>query len=60
MPWIGAASTVVQSWFGRNETDNAIADVSFGEANPSGRMPLSFLYKIDHCTAHLNVGLVPQ
>ncbi|OXG51922.1 beta-glucosidase [Cryptococcus neoformans] len=53
-PWIDRASTVLQSWFGGNETGNAIADVVFGDVNPSGRMSLTFPYKIQDCTAHLN------
>ncbi|WVQ91624.1 hypothetical protein IAS59_005425 [Cryptococcus gattii] len=55
-PWIDRASTVLQSWFGGNETGNAIADVMFGDVNPSGRMSLTFPYKIQDCTAHLNWG----
>lgn len=55
-PWVKQASTVVQAWFGGNEIGNAIADVLFGKVNPSGRMPLSFPYRIEDCTAHLNWG----
>jgi beta-glucosidase len=54
MPWISEATTLLQSWFGGNETGNAIADVVFGEVNPSGRMPLSFPYQIEDCTGFLN------
>ncbi|GJN89025.1 hypothetical protein Rhopal_001999-T1 [Rhodotorula paludigena] len=55
-PWVKQASTVVQAWFGGNEIGNAIADVLFGKVNPSGRMSLSFPYRIEDCTAHLNWG----
>ncbi|BGP03092.1 Beta-glucosidase [Rhodotorula toruloides ATCC 204091] len=56
-PWIDAAATVVQAWFGGNCAGQAIADVLFeGGVNPSGRMPLSFPYRIEDCTAHLNWG----
>lgn len=34
MPWIDGAGTVVQAWYGGNETGNAIADVLFGSVNP--------------------------
>jgi beta-glucosidase len=54
MPWISEATTLLQSWFGGNETGNAIADVVFGKVNPSGRMPLSFPYQIEDCTGFLN------
>ena len=34
MPWIETANTVVQAWYGGNETGNAIADVLYGDVNP--------------------------
>lgn len=34
MPWAELASTIVQAWYGGNETGNAIADVLFGGVNP--------------------------
>jgi hypothetical protein len=44
----------MQSWFGGNETGNAIADVVLGMVNPAGRMPMSFPHEIEHCTGSLN------
>lgn len=55
-PWLDKADTILQSWFGGDETGNAIADVIFGDVTPGGRMPLSFPYEIEHCTGHLNWG----
>lgn len=34
MPWEQDADTLVQAWFGGNESGNAIADVLFGDVNP--------------------------
>lgn len=42
MPWINDASAVIQAWYGGNETGNTIADVLFGDVNPSGKLSLSF------------------
>jgi beta-glucosidase len=42
MPWLDQVPSLVQAWYGGNETGNAIADVLFGDVNPSGKLPLSF------------------
>ncbi|CAI7600629.1 unnamed protein product [Penicillium glandicola] len=42
MPWIDKAKAVVQAWYGGNETGNGIADIIFGDVNPSGKLPLTF------------------
>jgi beta-glucosidase len=42
MPWLDQAHTLVQSFYGGNEVGNGIADVLFGEVNPSGRLPVTF------------------
>ncbi|CEL06430.1 hypothetical protein ASPCAL09607 [Aspergillus calidoustus] len=42
MPWLDQAPALIQAWYGGNETGNAIADVIFGDTNPSGKLPLTF------------------
>src|SRR5882724_804217 len=42
MPWIHNVPAVIQAWYGGNECGNAIADILFGETNPSGKLPLTF------------------
>lgn len=42
MPWIQDVPAVLQAWYGGNECGNAIADILFGDINPSGKLPLTF------------------
>ncbi|GAA5942574.1 beta-glucosidase H [Sporobolomyces koalae] len=55
-PWVDKANTLLQSWFGGDETGNGIFDVLFGKVNPSAKLPLTFYKTINQCTAHLNWG----
>ena len=42
MPWLGRVDAVVDSYFGGQEQGNAIANVLFGDVNPSGKLPITF------------------
>jgi beta-glucosidase len=54
MPWIDEVPALIQAWYGGNETGNAIADVLFGDVNPSGKLPLSFPKRLQDNPAYLN------
>ncbi|KAK6836762.1 beta-glucosidase I [Apiospora arundinis] len=54
MPWISDVSSVIQAWYGGNETGNTIADILFGDVNPSGKLSLSFPVRVQDNPAYLN------
>jgi len=54
MPWAKDVKALVQAWYGGNETGNAIADVLFGDVNPSAKLSLSFPERVQDNPAYLN------
>ena len=52
MPWVRDVPAIVQAWFLGSEAGNSIADVIFGEVNPSGRLPFSFPVRLTDNGAH--------
>ncbi|KAJ5216204.1 uncharacterized protein N7498_002611 [Penicillium cinerascens] len=54
MPWVRDAKSLLHAWYGGNETGNGIADVIFGDVNPSGKLPLSFPEVIEQNPTYLS------
>ena len=52
MPWANKVPAILQAWFLGSEAGNAIADVLFGEVNPSGKLPYTWYQRLDDCGAH--------
>ena len=53
------ADAMVESWFLGTEGGNALADVLFGDYNPSGKLPMTFPRSVGQVPAyynHLNTG----
>ncbi len=56
--WIQDARAVVQAWYPGMEGGNAIANILFGRANPSGKLPMTFARKLEDNPAH-SIGEYP-
>lgn len=51
-PWLPETAGLMQAWFSGSETGHAIADVLFGDVNPSGRLPFTFMPALNDYPAH--------
>ena len=54
MDWADRVLAVVQLWYPGQEGGDALADVLFGDVNPSGRLPLTFPKRLEDTPAFLN------
>ncbi|AIQ31971.1 glycosyl hydrolase family 3 [Paenibacillus sp. FSL P4-0081] len=53
-PVLDASDALVQAWFLGSESGNSIADVLFGDYNPSGRLSMSFPYSVGQIPVYYN------
>jgi beta-glucosidase len=51
---VDQATSFLQAWFGGHETGNAIADVLFGNYNPSGKLTMSFPRNVGQIPVYYN------
>ena len=42
MPWAGQVSAILEAWFAGSRGAQAVANLIFGEANPSAKLPITF------------------
>jgi beta-glucosidase len=58
MPWLGSVKAVLESWYPGQRGGEAIANILFGEVNPSGKLPISFP-KSEADLPHLTIPAPP-
>ena len=54
MPWIDKVPAVLQLWYNSQEQGNGLADVLFGDVNPSGKLPTTFPIRLEDNPAYIN------
>lgn len=54
MNWLDKVAALVQAWYPGQEAGNAIADVLFGDVNPSGKLPQTFPKRLQDNPAYIN------
>jgi beta-glucosidase len=42
MPWVDNVNAIVEAWFAGSSGDKALANILFGDVNPSGKLPITF------------------
>jgi beta-glucosidase len=42
MPWVNQVSGIVEAWFAGSKGADAVANVLFGDVNPSAKLPMTF------------------
>ncbi|RPA83048.1 hypothetical protein BJ508DRAFT_317917 [Ascobolus immersus RN42] len=54
MPWADEVPAIIQAWYQGQEAGNALADVLVGNANPSGKLPVTFPKRLEDNPAYHN------
>lgn len=54
MPWIAKVAAVLEAWYTGQECGNAIADILFGDVNPSGKLSQTFPELVEDNPAYIN------
>lgn len=52
MPWVNDVPSILQGWYLGSETGNALASILVGDANPSGKLPMTFGMKLNDYSPH--------
>lgn len=57
--WINDVPVVLEAWYAGMEGGHALADILFGDVNPSGKLPLTFPERLSDSPAHKNTDTFP-
>ena len=52
MPWLDQVPAVLEVWYPGEEDGNVVADLLFGDADPSGKLPMTFPKAENETPAH--------
>jgi len=50
--WLDETPALIEAWYAGMEGGHALADIIFGDVNPSGKLPISFPKKLSDSPAH--------
>ena len=59
MPWAGQVSAILEAWFAGSKGSDAVANVLFGEVNPSAKLPVTYP-RSDADLPHPNIVKPPR
>ncbi len=59
MDWADRVPAIVEAWYPGMEGGSAIADILFGDVNPSGKLPVTFPRRIEDSPAHRSPRTFP-
>jgi beta-glucosidase len=57
--WIDEIPAVLEAWYGGMEAGHVIADILFGDVNPSGKLPITFPKALSDSPAHVSSRTFP-
>ncbi|NVM31998.1 MAG: glycoside hydrolase family 3 C-terminal domain-containing protein, partial [Candidatus Helarchaeota archaeon] len=57
--WVEKVSVIIEAWYAGCDGGTALADILFGDVNPSGKLPLTFPKKLSDSPAHKSPRTFP-